>query len=76
MANKKVPSDGHKQLNVQQSRFLSDIYDREDKYRSLMVKNGMNKFQKHGIHWYKVHGVTVKKSKIKNVAMVIIILEN
>ena len=41
MANKKVPSDGHKQLNVQQSRFLSDIYDREDKYRSLMVKNGM-----------------------------------
>ena len=46
MANKKVPSDGHKQLNVQQMRFLSDIYDREDKYRSLMVKNGMNKFSK------------------------------
>eukprot|EP00943_MAST-04B_sp_MAST-4B-sp1_P003370 g3370.t1 len=45
MANK-VPTDGHKTLNVQQSSFLSAIYDKEDKYRSLMVKNGMNKFSK------------------------------
>ena len=45
MANK-VPTDGHKSLNVQQSRFLSDVFAKEDKYRSLMIKNGNKRMSK------------------------------